>query len=68
MSEKDKYNVLNSIKRNEKIPQDRDTKEILIYFERNGYIKKLSLATFEDNTKEISYQITEKGREYMDEF
>ena len=58
MSEKEKFNVLNSIKKNEKIPSDRDTKDMLDYFERNGYIRK---------SGEV-YQITEKGREYMEEF
>ncbi len=58
MSEKDKYNLLKAVERNERLPQDRETKDMLDYFERNGYVRK-----FGDK-----YQITEKGREYMDEF
>ena len=58
MSEKDKYNILNSIKRNEKLNYDRDTQEILDYLVKNGYVRKYGDV----------YQITEKGREFMDEF
>ncbi|OGU17152.1 MAG: hypothetical protein A2X61_07855 [Ignavibacteria bacterium GWB2_35_12] len=68
MTHKEKYDILILVKKNKSDELEKIDKGIINQLENEGYFTKLVVGIYENNKRDISYKLTEKGKYYLEDF
>ncbi len=68
MTHKEKYDILILVKKNISDKLEKIDKDNINQLENEGYFTKSVVGVYENNKKDFSYNLTQKGKYFIEDF